>query len=92
MKERGHKACLTIPKSTFKVFEDNEGAMELARFTKMRPRTKYANKMHHHFRYYVSSGDVEIFCIETKVHIGDTTTKTLPKEKFIKLLLKLMCF
>ena len=82
MKERGYNACSTVPKVTFEVFEDDEGAMELARFPKMRPRTIRIKQMHHYFRSYVSNGDVETFPIDTKVQIGDMFTKTLPKEKF----------
>ena len=82
MKERGYNACSTVPKTAYKVFEDNEGAMELAIFPKMRPRTKHVKQMCHHFRSYVSNGDVDMFPIDAKAHIGDMFTKPLPKEKF----------
>ena len=72
----------TTPKVTCKVFEENEGAMELARFPKMTPRTKYINQMHHHFRSYASNGDAEMFPFDAKVQIGDISTKPLPKEQF----------
>ena len=59
--------CSTASNATCEVFEDKEGDMELARFPKMRPRTKHVNQMHHHFRSSVSNGDAEIFHIDTKV-------------------------
>ena len=74
MKARGHNVCSTTSKVTYKVFEDNEGSLELARFPKMRPRTKHINQMHHHFRSYVSSDEVKMFSISTKEQIGDMFT------------------
>ena len=89
IEELGCNVCSTVPKVTCKVFEDNEGSMELARFPKMIPRTKHINQMHHHFRSsYVSNGNAEIF----KVQIVCIFAKPLPKEQFQKLLLKLMGF
>ena len=35
------------------VFEDNSGALELARLPKMRPRTKHINQAFHHFHEHV---------------------------------------
>ena len=92
MKERSYNVCSTAPKVTFKVFEDNEGAMELARFPKMRPSRKHANQMCHHFRSYVFSGDAEMFHIDTKVKIGEMFTKPLQNEQCLKLRLKFMGF
>jgi len=37
------------PKIHCKVFEDNEGAIEIANVPKMRPRTKHLNIKYHHF-------------------------------------------
>ena len=40
------------------VFEDNSGALELARLPKMRPRTKHINQSYHHFReHIITSGN-----------------------------------
>ena len=66
--------------------------MELARFPKMRPRTKYINQMHCHFRSYACSGDIEMFHINTRVQVEDMFTKPLPKKKILKLRLKLIGF
>ena len=92
MKDRGYNACSTEPIVTCNFFEDNEGAMELERFPKMRPRTTHINQMHHRFRPFVSSSDLELFPIDTKVQIVEVFTKSLPAEQFLKLRLKLMIF
>jgi len=34
----------------YKVFEDNLGALAIAKSTKIRPRTKYINTKYRHFR------------------------------------------
>ena len=44
-----------IPKIHCKAFEDNSGALEMARTPKMRPRTKFMNVKHHHFRSHAPS-------------------------------------
>ena len=92
MKARGYNVCSTTPKVTCKAFEDNEGALELTRFPKMRPRTKHINQIYHHFRHDVSSGKVEMFPISTKEQIGDMFAKPLPMDQFRKLRRKLMGF
>ena len=80
------------PQVTCKVFEDNEGALELARFPKLRPRTKHINQIYHHFRSYVARKKIKILPIDTKVQIGDLFTKPLPKEQFKRLRAKIMGF
>ena len=39
-----------LPKIHCTVFEDNSGALDLARLPKSRPRTKHSNQGYHHFR------------------------------------------
>ena len=48
------------------VFEDNNGALELAKCPKMRPRTKHIALKYHHFRSAVRNKQVRIFPIDTK--------------------------
>jgi hypothetical protein len=66
-----------------KCFEDNAGALELARLPKLRPRTKHINVCYHHFRDHVASGEVEIHYIPTEHQIADVLTKPLAEEKFV---------
>jgi len=64
------------------VFEDNEGAKELANTAKYRPRTKHIAVKYHHFRSYVQKGLVQINSIDTKDQLADTFTKPLSKEQY----------
>jgi len=41
------------PTATSTIFEDNAGALQLARCPKMRPRTKHIAVKYHHFRDHV---------------------------------------
>jgi hypothetical protein len=66
-----------------KLFEDNAGALELARLPKIRPRTKHINVCYHHFRDHVASGDVELNYIPTEHQLADLLTKPLPEDKFV---------
>ena len=50
MREKGFQVICTLPSVYCKVFEDNSGALELARLPKLRPRTKHINVCYHHFR------------------------------------------
>jgi hypothetical protein len=65
------------PKIHCKLFEDNSGAIELAKVPKMRPRTKHINVKYHHFREYVSNNEVSIHKIDTSDQPADILTKPL---------------
>ena len=75
----------TVPKVMCKVFEDNSGALEIARLPKMRPRTKHINVKYHHFREYVERGEIEIYAIKTADQQADLLTKNLPGPMFARL-------
>ena len=47
-----------VPKVYCKAFEDNSGALELAKTPRMRPRTKHINTKYHHFRSHVANGSI----------------------------------
>lgn len=89
MKEKKFKIYTTIPRVYCKCFEDNSGALEMARIPKMRPRTKHINQMYHHFRRYVKDGSIKILPIDTTEQTGDIFTKPLPQNQFLKLRRKL---
>ena len=78
------------PSVYFKVFEDNNGALELARAPIMRPRTKHIALKYHHFRAAVRNQKVGIFPINTKEQIADIFTKPLYKGAFEYLREKLL--
>ena len=48
--DHGIPVLTNPPKIHCKVFEDNAGAIEIAKVPKMRPRTKHLNIKYHHFR------------------------------------------
>jgi hypothetical protein len=61
-----------------RVFEDNSGAVEIAKGVKspkMRPRTKHINVKYHHFRSKVLNGEMTIQQISTKDMLADLLTK-----------------
>ena len=74
-----------ITKTYSTVYEDNRGALELAREPKFRPRTKHIATKYHHFRHAVSRRQIKIFPIDTKEQQVDIFTKLLPKPQFEKL-------
>ena len=47
------------------VFEDNNGALELATKPKFKPRTKHIATTYHHVRDSVKSGAIEVLPIDT---------------------------
>ena len=65
-------------------FEDNSGALELARAPRMRPRTKHINIKYHHFRSYVDDKKITIEPIDTLEQIADCFTKAVTLDLFLK--------
>jgi hypothetical protein len=67
-----------------RVFEDNSGALEIAKVAKFRPRTKHLNNRLHHFRSYVDSKEISIHKIGTESQIADILTKPLNEETLVR--------
>ena len=84
MKARGFEVICTNPHVFCKTFEDNSGALELARLPKIRPRTKHINVCYHHFREHVRKGMIKIFPIDTEDQIADALTKPLAQNAFCR--------
>jgi hypothetical protein len=84
IKSKGFQVICTKPYVYCKVFEDNSGALELARLPKLRPRTKHINVCYHHFREHVHKRLIKIFPIDTKAQIADTLTKALAQNVFAR--------
>ena len=81
MKREGFHVAGTKAKIHCKVFEDNLGALEMAKVHKFRPRTKHLNAKLHHFRRYVDeTKEVTIHKINTKDQPADMLTKPLNLE------------
>ena len=81
-----------VSKSTIHctAFEDNSGALELAMFPKIRPRTKHINIKYHHFRSAVRTGEISVRAIDTKQQLADIFTKPLDQNQFQFLRKKLL--
>jgi hypothetical protein len=84
MKERNIPVICTKPYVYCKVFEDNSGALELARLPKLCPRTKHINVCSHHFREHVWDGLIKIFPVGTANQIADILTKALAQNNFTR--------
>jgi hypothetical protein len=85
LEQAGFALSRVKPKVYCKAFEDNEGALEMARSPKMRPRTKHINVKYHHFRDAVTRGDIVVCPIDTKYQQADIFTKPLAEKSFIYL-------
>ncbi len=82
MKEQNFKVVCIQPYVYYKVFEDNAGALDLARLPKLRPRTKHINVCYHHFCKHMQKGLIKIFLIDTKDQIADALRKALAQNDF----------
>jgi len=70
--------------ASYKVFEDNSGALELARLPKLCSRTKHINMFYHHFREPMCSWLINIYPFSTHDQVAYTLTKTLSPNTFQK--------
>jgi hypothetical protein len=68
-----------------KAFKDNEGALEMAKSPKFRPRTKHINIKYHHFHESIESGKIQMIKINTLDQQADIFTKPLASTAFEKL-------
>jgi hypothetical protein len=84
MKEHGVKLPTTKPTVYCKLFEDNDGAIYIAKSPKMRPRTCHINQKYHHFREQVKSGLIDILAIDTEEQPAALLTKPLSVASFVK--------
>jgi hypothetical protein len=75
MKKYGFPVTQTGAQVHCKVFEDNSGALVMAKIHKYRPRTKHLNVKLHHFRSYVESEEISIHPIESENQLADYLTK-----------------
>jgi hypothetical protein len=88
--EHGVPVLNKPPKLLCKVFEYNAGAIEIAKVTKMRPRTKHLNIKYHHFREEEKKGTMTIYHVGTKKQIADILTKALDEGLFTNLRVKIL--
>ena len=67
------------------VFEDNNGAIELDKIPKMRPRKKYIAIKNHHFREFVLNGDATIEKVDAAEQEANFLMKPLFEQLFLYL-------
>jgi Reverse transcriptase (RNA-dependent DNA polymerase) len=84
MKRRGFPVHSPKARVHCHVFEDNSGALEMARIHKYRPRTKHLNVRLHHFRDYVERKEISIHHISTNDQPADFLTKALSEELLLR--------
>ena len=84
LKKRNIDVYSTSPKIYCTAFEDNNGALELAKVPKMRTRTKHINIVYHHFRDFVQKGLIHVHPIDTLDQIAGIFTKPLDRKSFLK--------
>ena len=79
-----HKIDANLQPTTIhcKAFEDNSGALEMAKVPKMRPRTKHLNNVYHHFRESVQNNEVTLIAVRSDEQLADLLTKPLPDSLF----------
>ena len=82
--EQGVQIDNLPPKIHYTVFEDNSGALELARLPKIRPRTKHINRSFHHLREYVERQEIHVQATPTEQQLADILTKPLPENSFAR--------
>ena len=90
MRKQGYEISKTKAEVKCRVFEDNSGALEMAKVHKYRPRTKHLNVKLHHFRDYVERGKIMIKEIGTKFQLADYLTKPLDEKTLQPLRQKVM--
>ena len=90
MKGMGFPVTSTEAKIKCEVFEDNSGALEIAKNPKYRPRTKHLNGRLHHFRSWVESKRITIHKIDTTEQCADYLTKAVPVDILTYLRKKVM--
>ena len=83
---KDHGFITQAPKAKMhcKVYEDNSGALEMAREYKYLPRTKFLNIKLHNFRDYVERGEISIHKVSTHDQHADYLTKPLNEATHIK--------
>ena len=84
MKEKKFPITNSNGKVKCSLFEDNSGALEMAKVHKYRPRTKHINAKYHHFRDFVTNGRITLHPIETESQPADMLTKPLNETALVR--------
>ena len=90
MKRHGYDVDDSSAKCHLKVYEDNSGALEIAKNHKYRARTKHLNQRLHFFRSYVNDKQVEVLPIGTADQPADILSKCVNEVLLLKHRLRMM--
>ena len=90
MQQMGCVSKKAKPEVKCKVFEDNSGALEMAKVHERRPRAKRASAKHHHFRDHAERGEIKILPTESENQLADCLTKPVNQETLERLKKKAM--
>ena len=90
IQKEGRVQVATTASIRCKVFEDNNGALEMAKVHKYQPRTKHLNVKLNHFRSYMEKKEVTIHPIDTKDQLADYLTTPVNYEILSRLRLLVM--
>jgi hypothetical protein len=82
MKAFGIPIDKTTPTVHCKLFEDNAGAIQLAKVPKMRPGTRHINQKYHHFRDWVKSGFIDTCPTDTLLEQKPLDAVLFAKHRF----------
>ena len=82
MEDVGRQIMMDAPTT---IYEDNQGAIELAKNAKYHNRTKHIDICHHFVRERVVSNEIQVIYRPTGDMIADIMTKGLAKHSFQKL-------
>jgi len=89
LQKEGFGFATTTPTVRCTVFEDNSGAVEIAKVPKVRPRTKHLCTQYFHFRHHVESGDLKVLQVGTKDQEADIATKSVDRITLRRLRLRI---
>ena len=81
---------LGIGKIPGTIFEDNEGAIFLAKNQQVSMRTKHIDVKYHFIREYIVDGTVEVMFVASEDNDADIFTKNVGREAFDKHTYKFM--
>ena len=88
-RDRDYKLVSIEPKIYCKAFEDNSGALKIARLPNMRPCTEAINVVYHHYREYVCLELISIYPVSADNQLADIFTKPLTHNKNFRHRIKL---
>lgn len=83
LKSMGYSIGDTTPTVVCTLFEDNNGALTLAKAPAMQPRTKHINVKYHHFRLQVANGTLLIQSTPSADQLADFLTHQSSPEVFL---------